>query len=219
VHVQAAIWTLIIGLHSQFGTFATLLLAGGLVVAWQRDWRATLVVVLACTTALLFSVVYPNESDVGRYRLLASWLAVPLFGALTPRSHRAGDLLLHVALMFFLAVNGWNAFASQRGFFHHEPGEGGRWVIDAVQAHVAPGSVIVSDWLDATSLAYGAYVDGSLPGRIVISDDKLRIDLYRRWAQKRPVFVLVDPHAIANLPGTRDFATLDAYHELYQVEP
>jgi hypothetical protein len=219
VHIEAAIWAFIAGMHSQFGTFATLLLAAGLVVAWRRDWRATLVVVLACTTALLFSVVYPNESDVGRYRLLASWLAVPLFGALTPKSKRAGDLLLHVALMFFLAVNTWNAFQSQRGFFHHTPGEGGRWVIDAVRPHVPAGGVIVSYWLDATSLAYGAYVDGSLPGRIVISDDKLRIDLYKRWAQQRSIFVLVDPHAITTLPGARDFATLDAYHELYQVVP
>jgi 4-amino-4-deoxy-L-arabinose transferase-like glycosyltransferase len=219
VHIDAAIWAFIVGLHSQFGTFAMLLLAVGLVVAWRRDWRATLVIVLACTMGLLFSVVYPNESDVGRYRLLASWLAVPLFGALTPRCNRAGDLLLHVALMFFLAVNTWHAFQSQRGFLHHEPGEGGRWVIGAVQPHVSPGSVIVSDWLDATSLAYGAYVDGSLPGRIVISDDRLRIDLYQRWAEQRPVYVLVDPHDIRALPGGRDFATLDAYHELYQVVP
>jgi Protein of unknown function (DUF2723) len=219
LHVDAAIWAFIEGMHTQFGTFAILLLAAGLVVAWRRDWRATLVVVLACTIGLLFSVIYPNESDVGRYRLLASWLAVPLFGALTPRSNRAGDVLLHLALIVFLAVNTWNAFQAQRGFFHHDPGEGGRWVIDAVRPHVPAGGVIVSYWLDATSLAYGAYVDGSLPGRIIVSDDHLRTALYRHWAAQRPVFVLVDPHAITSLPGTRDFATLDSYHELYQVVP
>ena len=219
LHVDAAIWAFIEGLQTQFGTFAVLLLAAGLVVAWRRDWRATLIVVLACTSGLLFSVIYPNESDVGRYRLLASWLAVPLFGALTPRSNRAGDVLLHFALIFFLAVNTWHAFHAQRGFFRHDPGQGGRWVIDAVRPHVSAGNVIVSYWLDATSLAYGAYVDGSLPGRIVVSDDHLRTDLYRRWARQRSVFILVDPHAITSLPGARDFATLDAYHELYQVVP
>lgn len=92
-------------------------------------------------------------------------------------------------------------------------------MIDAVRPHVSAGNVIVSYWLDATSLAYGAYVDGSLLGRIVVSDDHLRTDLYRRWARQRSVFILVDPHAITSLPGARDFATLDAYHELYQVVP
>lgn len=219
VHVEAAIWTLVDGIHTQFGTFALLLLAAGLAAAWRRDWRSTLVVAFASTAALVFSVVYPNESDVGRYRLLASWIAVPLFGALTPRSNRGWSGVWHVALIVLLAIGACRAFLPQRAFFAHAAGEGGRWVIDAVRPHVAPGDVIVTGWLDATSLAYGAYVDASLPGRIVVSDDKLRIDLYRRWAAQRRVFVLVDPHDVAPLPDARKAATLDAYHELYAVTP
>jgi len=219
VNVEAAIWAFIDGVHVQFGAFATLVLAAGFAAAWRRDWRATLVVLIACTAALLFSVIYPNESDVGRYRLLASWLAVPLFGALTPRSSRGWALPVHAALVFFLAAGTLRAFQSQRGFFDHSPGEGGRWVIDAVRPHVQAGDVIVTGWLDATSLAYGAYVDGTLPGRIIVSDDKLRTDLYRSWARIRHVYVLVDPHQVGGLPGTRDFATLDGYHELYKVLP
>lgn len=219
VHVDAAIWAFIAGIHAQYGTFATLLLVGGLIAAWRRDWRVTLVVVIACTTALLFSVVYPNESDVGRYRLLASWLAVPLLGALTPRSNRGWGVVLHAGLVAFLAAGAFTAFAPQRGFFHHDPGEGGRWVIGAVAEHVPPAGVVVSDWLDATSLAYGAYVDGSLPGRIVVSDDKLRVDLYRIWAKRQRVFALVDPHDVNGIPGGHEFAALDAYHELYEIGP
>ena len=79
---------------TQYDAFATLLIFGGFVAAWRRDWRSTLVLCIACTAGLLFSVVYPNESDVGRYRLLASWLAVPLLGALTPQSSRGLALLL-----------------------------------------------------------------------------------------------------------------------------
>ena len=82
----------------------------------------------------------------------------------------------------------------------------------------APGSAIVTGWLDATSLAYGAYVDRSLPGRIIVSDDQLRVQVYRPWAKERRVFVLVDPHDVRALPGARDYATLDAYHELFEVE-
>jgi len=33
------------------------------------------------------------------------------------------------------------------------------------------------------------------------------------------VFVLVDPHSVATLPGARDYARLDGYHELYEAMP
>ena len=78
---------------------------------------------------------------------------------------------MHGLLIVYLAAGASLAFERQRGFFHHAPGEGGRWVIQAVGPYVPPSSVLVSSWLDATSLAYGAYVDGSLPGRIIVSDD------------------------------------------------
>jgi hypothetical protein len=219
VHLDAALWAFVNGVHEQYGTFATLLLFAGFVAAWRRDWRATLVLAIACTAGLLFSVVYPNEGDVGRYRLLASWIAVPLFGALTPQSHRRTATAAHAALIIFLAIGAGVAFQAQRGFFRHVPGEGGRWVIDAVRAYVAPGNVIVSGWLDATSLAYGAYVDGSLQQRIVVSDDKQRISLYRLWARDRRIFLLVNPRGGAAVPGTRDYARLDDYHELLLVMP
>lgn len=219
VHVGAALWTFIDTLHVQFGTFALLLAAGGFVVAWRRDWRTTLIVSLACTTALIFSVVYPNESDIGRYRMLASWLAVPLLGALTPQSSSAKARALHVALILFLAYGAASAFARQRSFLYHRPAEGGRWVINAVRPYVPPGSVIVTGWLDATSLAYGAYADGSLPGRIVVSDDRLDVQRYRRWARRRRVFVLVNPRDVDSVPNAVDYAPLDPYHELYAVQP
>jgi hypothetical protein len=219
MHAGDALWTFVSDSHVQYGTIATVLLIGGVIVAWRRNWRTTLVLCIACTTALLFSTVYPNESDVGRYRLLASWIAVPLLGALTPQSRNPNAVILHAALLFFLASGAIVTFYNQRGFFAHSPGEGGRWVINAVRSYVPPNSVIVTDWLDATSLAYGAYVDGSLAGRIIVSDDKLRVPLYRQWAAQRRVFVLVNPQTTAGIAGTRDYATLDNYHELYGVSP
>ena len=219
MHVRDAVWTFIVTIHEQYGVLVTLLLAGGFIAAWRRGWRATLVVVTACMAGLLFSVSYPNESDVSRYRLLVSWLAVPLLGALTPSSHTRRDAVVTWMLALFLATGAASAFAAQSGFLHHSAGENGRWAIEAVGNRVPPGSAVVADWLDATSLAYGAYVDGSLPGRIVLSDDKMRLGLYRRWARQVRVFVLVDPHSVSTLPGARDYAQLDAYHELYELMP
>ncbi|HLY02134.1 MAG TPA: DUF2723 domain-containing protein [Candidatus Cybelea sp.] len=219
LRIGDALWAFVTGTQVQYGTFAAFVLLAGVAAAWRRNWRTTLVLCVACTAALLFSIVYPNESDVGRYRLLASWLAVPLFGALMPEPEASATPWLRAALVLFLAIGAGTAFASQRGFFHRVSGEGGRWVIDAVRLSVPAPSVVVTPWLDATSLAYGAYVEGSLRGLTIVSDNELRLALYRRWAAHDRVFVLVDPHDVNSLPGARQYATLDGYHTLYQVMP
>ena len=217
MHAQDALAAFVAGIGTQYGAVALVLVFVGGAAAWRRDWRTTLVLVIACTAGLLFSVVYPNESDVGRYRLLVSWIAVPLLGALTPQAPRRAALG-HAALALLLAAGAVSAFEHQRGFFERSPHEGGRWVIDAVRPYVPPGSVIVTGWLDATSLAYGAYVDRSLEGRIVVSDDQMRTGFYGLWAAKRRVFLLINPSDEGAIPGTRKYASLDAYHELLEVE-
>jgi hypothetical protein len=219
LRIGDALWAFVTGTQAQYGTFATFVVLAGVAAAWRRSWRTTLVLCIACTAALLFSIVYPNESDVGRYRLLASWLAVPLLGAVLPEPEASAMPLLRIALVLFLAIGAGTAFANQRAFFHRAPGEGGRWVIDAVRLNVPTPSIVVTPWLDATSLAYGAYVDGSLPGLTIVSDNALRLALYRRWAAHHRVFVLVNPHDVSGLPGARDYATLDDYHELYRMMP
>jgi hypothetical protein len=219
LRIGDALWAFVTGTQAQYGTFAAFLILFGIAAAWRRNWRTTLVLCVACTAALLFSIVYPNESDVGRYRLLASWLAVPLLGALGPETEAGTMPILRFALVLFLAIGAGLAVANQRAFFYRVPGEGGRWVIDAVRLSVPAPSVVVTPWLDATSLAYGAYVDGSLRGLTIVSDNELRLALYRRWAKNYRVFVLVDPHDVSRLSGTRDYATLDGYHKLYQVMP
>ena len=218
VHVASAVRTFVATLAAEYGIPASVLLFIGLITVFRRDWRAALVLCVACTAALVFSVVYPNESDVGRYRMLVSWLAVPLFGALTPPSRGTPQTVLHAVLLLILLAGAVTAFR-QQPYFSHRAAAGGRWVILAVWPVVPPGSTIVTGWLDATSLAYGAYVDGSLSGRTIVSDDRLEVPLYRVWARRRPVFVLVNPHNVTALPGTIDYATLDPYHELYKVIP
>ena len=219
LRIGDALWAFVTGTQAQYGTFATFVILAGVTAAWRRNWRTTLVLCISCTAALLFSIVYPNESDVGRYRLLASWLTVPLFGALVPESEASALPILRLALVLFLAIGAGTAFANQRAFFRHAPGEGGRWVIDAVRLTVPAPSVVVTPWLDATSLAYGAYVDGSLPGITIVSDNELRLARYRRWAVHHRVFVLVNPNDVSSLTGARDYTKLDGYHELYQVMP
>ena len=224
LHLGSALSAFASTIRAQYGVIALLLIVAGLFAACRRDWRTTLVLVTACIVGLAFSVVYPNESDVGRYRLLVSWLAVPLLGALAGlRAFGAWRYRIRwafqAALIVFLAVSVAVAFNSQRSFFKRVAGEGGRWVIRSVRPYVPPGSVIVTGWLDATSLAYGAYVEKSLPDRTIVSDDRLDIPLYQKWTHGRRVFVLVDTHDVGTLPGAIDYAKLDSYHELYEVKP
>ncbi|MGB8519711.1 MAG: DUF2723 domain-containing protein [Candidatus Tumulicola sp.] len=221
LHAQDALWAFFSAIGEQFGAFALIVVLAGAVSAWKRDWRTTLFLCIACTAALLFSVTYPNEADVGRYRMLALWLAVPLLGALAPSGGAsARSSSLRALLAAFLSAGALISLVSHRSFFTRAPREGGRWVIDAVRPFVPPGGVVVVDgWIDATSLAYGAYVDQSLPGRTVVSGwDRADMGNYRAWASGRPVFVLTDPHVEGSLPGATPAARLDAYHELFKVE-
>jgi 4-amino-4-deoxy-L-arabinose transferase-like glycosyltransferase len=220
VHLQDALWAFINGIGQQFGAFALILTFLGLAAAWRRDWRTTLFLCIACSASLLFSVTYTAEGDIGRYRLMALWAAVPFLGALVPSDAReVRATILRYAMIVFLSIGAGFSFYSQRGFFEHAPGEGGRWVIDVVKPLVPPGAVLVVNWLDATSLAYGAYVDGSLAGRIIVSGFfPDRMASYKEWAQTHRVFVLVNPNDVTDIQGAKSAAQIDAYHELWEVQ-
>jgi hypothetical protein len=221
VHFQDAVAAFVSGIAEQFGAFVLILVVVGAAAAWKRDWRPTLFLCTACTAALLFSVTYPNEADVGRYRIMALWLAVPLLGSIAPERPTVDWVVrtARIGLLVFLATGAGLAFADHRGFFVHAAREGGRWVIDAVRPVVPAGSVIVVDgWLDATSLAYGAYADRSLPDRVIVSGwDPAQMNTYQSWAQARRVFILVNPRKVDEMPDARPPVRLDSYHELFEI--
>ncbi len=222
VHIQDALWAFVTGLGEQYGAFVAVLTFGGLFAAWKRDWRTALFLCLACTVALLFSVTYSSEEgDIGRYRLLALWLAVPIVSSIVPRNLSGWTATAaRGVLIVFLACGATAAARAHPEYFDHDPGEGGRWVIDVVAPLTSPGSVVMADWLDATSLAYGAYVDNSLPGRIIISGwEAASMSQYRAWAHARNVYILVNPKDVGEINGAKRVANIDAYHALFQVNP
>jgi Protein of unknown function (DUF2723) len=222
VHWQDALWALFKGANDQYGAFALVLAAVGFVLLLKRDWRSATVLFVACSAALLFAVTYLDEGDTDRYRMLSVWLIAPLMAFAAPRGEDIANGFGRFLLCVFLAIGTWSAFWAGHSFYSHAPREGGRWVIDKVARAVPPGSVVVANWVDATSLAYGAYADGSLPTRIIVSGfSPGDIDLYRRWVlPNRRVFILVDPKDIPSAPeGTRTYRELDQYHQLYEAKP
>lgn len=220
VHIQDALWAFMSGVGEQYGAYTLVLLFFGAGFAWKRDWRTTLFLCVACTASLLFSVTYSGEGDVGRYRLVALWLVVPLLASLVPRDAAGLRATFgRTAIAAFFVVLSIIEVLSHREYFHHDRGEGGRWVIDAVAPLTSPGSIIMVDWLDATSLAYGAYVDHSLPGRIIVSGwDPDKIAQYRQWAQKHRVYILVNPQDVSDIDGAKLADQIDDYHALYEVK-
>ena len=121
--LQEAVWAFVSEIGEQFGAFALLLALAGAVAAWRRDWRTALFLCIACTAALLFSVTYPNEADIGRYRMLALWLAVPLVGSLSPEPGRGASphAALRVVLAAFLFAGALLSLVAHRGFFERPP--------------------------------------------------------------------------------------------------
>lgn len=222
VHIQDALWAFITGLGEQYGAFVAVLTFGGFFSAWKRDWRTALFLSLACTVALLFSVTYSSEEgDIGRYRLLALWLAVPFVASIVPRNLSGWKpAAARIVLIAFLAGGTIAAARAHPEYFQHDRAEGGRWVINAVAPLTSPGSVVMADWLDATSLAYGAYVDNSLPARIIVSGwDAANMTQYKAWARSRNVYILVNPHDVDEIGGAKRVANIDAYHALFEVNP
>jgi Protein of unknown function (DUF2723) len=221
-HWQDALWALVKGTNDQYGAFALVLACVGFALLWRRDWRSAAVLLLTCSAALLFAVTYSDEGDTDRYRMLSVWMISPLMALALPRGHDVANGFGRFLLCVFLGVGAVTAFAAGHHFYDHAPREGGRWIIDRVTPFVPPGSVLVANWVDATSLAYGAYADRSLPRRIIVSGwSPEGVDLYRSWVRPgRRVFMLVDPKDLPETPsGMKPYRALDQYHELYEAKP
>jgi len=93
---------------------------------------------------------------------------------------------------------------------------GGQPLIDAIRRDVPDGAIIIAPWADATSLAYGAFVERELGSRIVTlgwpNDFAAR---YPAWMHAKRVFIYANGYALAELrlanfpltwlvPATRD---------------
>lgn len=215
-----AAWEYVKVVTTQYGVLGIAAAVAAAVAAVRLDWRRTLVLALATLTPMIFVVTYTPESDTGRYELFASWLVVPLLGALSAALQRAADRRYVHALLAVAVVGALASLYSARDA--HARFVSGAPVIASVAPLVPPGSVILSDWKDATPLAYGAYAGGSFAGRTVVSGKVERLaPFYRRWTNggRRRVFVLTDPSLVLEVPHAKLVRFIDDWHYLYEVRP
>ena len=168
----------------------------GAAVWW---WRAPVVLgglLVFGIVPLLFIFAYASESDTSRYFLAAYFVLVALaaYGAQTlgalPTVPRAAAVAIGLIVVALALGTDYKASAS----LFTQPTDPGAGVwIDRVRIETPPNAIVVAPWLYATSLGYGAYVEGRLAQRIVVTaDPKEYIAKYRDWLRTRPVIVVSD---------------------------
>jgi hypothetical protein len=145
---------------------------------------------------LLWVYAYPYEADASRYYFaifvllvaLAAYAASALHAL--PRPPRAAFALagVFVVVAALVADEGASAHLLTQPY---DPGSSP--FVSRVKAVTRDGAVIVAPWLYATALAYGAYVEQRLDGRIVVTADAHEYQrLYRPWLRSHQVVVVSD---------------------------
>lgn len=214
VTLQGFLWSWLGFANNAYGAFALILAFIGLARLWSIDWKNTLLLLLLTLAVVPFSYAYGVETDSDRYRLLSLWV-VPLLmsAAATGQVMRAGVVFALMALW------GGETLVNNSGDFTKRYDGGGRLLLVEAALRIPKNSVVVTPWLDATSLAYGAYVDKSFPGRTIVAGwpaDYARY--YRLWIRGHRVYVLTGSvPAPSHGVRYRLVSQLDGSHQVYRV--
>ncbi len=188
-------------LFDEFTPIGLCFALGGLYVLLRRDVRLGIAVVFAFAAPTAFALAYTIEADPHRYYLIGFAVAAVLMGhgacALAqsvPEFRRATIAVLAALSATLLLVN--------RDTFAQPDSRGAQAVIETVLKNTPRNAVLLSPWIDATPLAYAAYVEHALGDRIVdsawLADDA---KLVPAWTLSRPVFVVGT--VSGNVPGFR----------------
>ena len=170
-----------------------LALMGAIVVATKRPLQ--LIVIAAGYAGMPFAIAYGAvESDVMRYLLPAFGMTMAL-AAVAPALVEAG-LQRRVATAAFvgvLGVIGWNEYTAHRPQHAYQITRANQDAIDIIRDHVPDGAVVITSWLDLTTLGYGKYIDGSLGSRLIVGGwPSDLLPSIRALSKTHRVFVLAD---------------------------
>jgi hypothetical protein len=182
------------------GLLALPLAFAGLAGIARRDAGLATVLALLGLGAIPFSYAFSIESDPDRYRLLSLWV-VGLAVAAAPQALaglRFAGIWRRVALGLALGAAA-QALWLNGDLLQERTSPGRRPFIRDIAAAVPPGSALVAIWSDATTLGYAAYVEGSLPGRIIVSAHPEEVANWPvQTARSRPIYLLsFEPVAVA----------------------
>jgi hypothetical protein len=182
-------------------------------------------VLAAMFSGICFAVAYaPREGgDWPRYLLPSFALACAIAAAATRAlaRWRAADPIAGVAMLGIAA----QLYFQNDGRYIQRYGTGAESNIDEIRSTVPDGAVVISSWLDATGLAYGAYVDRSLGSRVVMSWSGELLPSYLDWTKEYRIFVYANFELQPDVDQLRKTVNLvlvktaDPSHKLYELMP
>ncbi len=207
-------------IHSMYGIVLVVVIAFGVILLLQRrSALCAMLLIAALSIAFTAFALAPVEGDPARYFMLLLWIAALFAGAITvefnwtidPRRIVWALVLLGNAL--YLLISSSSVAASQRSVTD-------RPLIAWVAKLVPQRSIVVAPWSEATTLAYGAYADGSLAGRTIVASHPLALSAhYPTWSKQEPVYVLSSSAKPFNNPRFRPIGSPNLGYSLYEYVP
>lgn len=183
---------------------------GGLFGIARRDVPLAASLALAFALPTSFALAYTIEADPQRYYLIGFGVVTALAGAgasavvlALPSLRRATYAIVFTLAAVLVVLN--------HGTFAQRHSRGAQAVIETVIKKTPGNAVLITPWIDATPLAYAAYVEHRLGNRIVesawLADDASRVP---SWMKTRPVYVVgtlfgsVPGYTTVKIPGSPD---------------
>ena len=204
-------------IHDGFDiVFAVVMALGILLLLHRRAAICIMLLVGAISAAFTATALAGAEGDPSRYLMLVMWIAALFAGAVTveftwnidPRRWVWALVLLGNAIYLVIAnhgVGGAQSAVSNRQLI--------TWAAQVVPQH----SIIVTPWADATTLAYGAYADGSLANRTIVAAPPLALaSQYAAWSAREPVYVVTSASKPLNDPRFRAVGSPGDGHALFE---
>jgi len=190
--------------------FGVLLAFGGLYALWRRDRVLTCGLFAAYAIPTAFALAYTIEADTRRYELIG-FAVLAVFAAYGASSVAQALPPLKLAARILPAALAIALLVVNRQTFEQRSDKGAEAVISTVVKNTPRNAVLISPWLFATPLAYGAYVEHRLDDRIVesawLADDAAHVPV---WMRTRPVYVVailfgqVPGYRTVKIPGSPD---------------
>ncbi len=204
-------------IHSGYDiVFVVVMVLGILLLLHRRAAICIMLLVGAISSAFTAFALAGTEGDPSRYLMLVMWIAALLAGAVTveftwtidPRRWVWALVLLGNAIYLAIAnhgVAGAQSAVSNRALIS--------WLSQSLPRNV----IVVTPWADATTLAYGAYADGSFAGRTIVAAHPLEFaSQYAAWSSREPVYVVTSAAKPLNDPRFHAIGSPVDGHSLFE---
>ncbi|MGH7736411.1 MAG: protein O-mannosyl-transferase family [Candidatus Tyrphobacter sp.] len=190
-HWLAYLGSIYATIHGTYDIVFVVVAGLGIILLFQRRNSVCIMLVIAALSAGFVALALaPVEGDPERYLMFVLWIAALFAGGVTAEFRWTVDprrivwALILIGNAIALAGASGSVAALQRGVSN-------RALISWIARSVPAKAIVVAPWEDATTLAYGAYADGSLQDRTILAaHPRQYASDYALWARREPLYVL-----------------------------